>query len=145
MKRQSKGSSGKQRQSHLSSADLKALRAALEAKRAEVQRVVKENISEGTHSEEGFLDPRDAMDAAERTEEEEELLGVAGQEGSLLSEIDRALAKIDQGTYGVSEQSGRPIPLERLRAEPTARFTAEEEAEIEERRREDRKRTRAPS
>ena len=107
-----------------------------------MQRVVKENVSEGTHSEEGFPDPRDSADVAERTEEEEELLGVAGQEGTLLSEIDRALAKMDQGTYGVSELSGRPIPLERLRVEPFARFTAEEEAEIEERRREERKRTR---
>ena len=135
----------KQRHSHLSSADLESLRATLEAKRAELQRVVQTNVVEGTHSEEAFPDPKDSGDAAERTEEEEELLGVAGQEGMLLSEIDRALAKMDKGTYGVSEQSGRPIPLERLRAEPTARFTAEEEAEIEERRREDRKRTRAPS
>jgi DnaK suppressor protein len=145
MKPQSKGSSGKQRHSHLSSADLKALRAALEAKHTEVQRVVEKNVSEGTHSEEVFSDPKDSGDSAERTEEEEELLSVAGQEGTLLSEIDRALAKMDQGTYGVSELSGRRIPLERLRAQPTARFTAEEEAEIEERRQEDRKRTRAPS
>ena len=48
-----------------------------------------------------------------RTEEEEELLGVAGQEDTLLSEIDRALGKMDKGAYGVSEASGRPIPLER--------------------------------
>jgi DnaK suppressor protein len=142
MKRESKSSSGKQRRSHLSSADLEALRAALEAKRAEVQRVVEKNISEGTHSEESSPDARDSGDVAERTEEEEELLGVAGQEGTLLSEIDRALAKMDKGTYGVSELSGRPIPVERLRALPSARFTAEEEAEIEQRRREDRQRTR---
>jgi RNA polymerase-binding transcription factor len=145
MKRQSKGSSGKQRHSHLSSADLKALRAALEAKRAELQRVVEKEVTEGTHSEEVFSDPKDSGDAAERTEEEEELLSLAGQEGTLLSEIDRTLAKMDKGTYGVSELSGRPIPLERLRAEPWARFTAEEEAEIEERRREDLKRTRPRS
>jgi len=132
----------RKRHSHLSTKDLEVLRAALETKRDEVQRVVRENVSEGTHSEEGFPDPRDSADVAERTEEEEELLGVAGQEGTLLSEIDRALAKMDQGTYGVSELSGRPIPLERLRVEPFARFTAEEETEIEERRREERKRTR---
>lgn len=141
MKRQVKSSSRRQRQSHLSSADLKELRAALEAKRAELQRVVEKEVSEGTHSEEEFSDPRDSGDEAERTEEEEELLGVAGQEGTLLSEIDRALAKMDNGTYGVSERSGRPIPLERLRAVPSARFTAEEEAEIEQRRRDNRART----
>jgi len=128
----------KQRHSHLSSADLESLRATLEAKRAELQRVVQTNVVEGTHSEEGFPDPRDSGDVAERTEEEEELLGVAGQEDTLLSEIDRALAKMDKGTYGVSELSGSPIALGRLRAQPSARFTAEEEAEIEQRRRQDR-------
>ena len=114
----------KQRHSHLSSADLESLRATLEAKRAELQRVVQTNVVEGTHSEEGFPDPRDSGDVAERTEEEEELLGVAGQEDTLLSEIDRALAKMDKGTYGVSELSGHPIPLERLRAEPSGMGSA---------------------
>jgi DnaK suppressor protein len=112
----------------LSRADLKALRAALEAKRAELLREHEENLSAGTHSEESFADP---MDAAERTEEEAELLGLASQERALLSEIDHALAKIAKGTYGVSELSGSPIPLERLRALPWARFTADEEEEEE--------------
>jgi DnaK suppressor protein len=144
MKAQSKGSSGKQRHSHLSSADLKALRAALEAKRAELQREVSTDISEGTHSEE-FAEVRDAAERAERTEEEEELLDLADQESALLSQINRALGKMDKGTYGLSEESGLPIPLERLRAVPWARFIAEEEAEIEQRRREKRQRTRAQS
>jgi DnaK suppressor protein len=144
MKAQSKGSSGKQRHSHLSSADLKALRAALEAKRAELQRDVSTDISEGTHSEE-FAEVRDAAERAERTEEEEELLDLADQESTLLSQINRALGKMDKGTYGLSEESGLPIPLERLRAVPWARFIAEEEAEIERRRREKRQRTRAQS
>jgi DnaK suppressor protein len=34
--------------------------------------------------------------------------------------IDRALAKIDEGTYGFSDVSGDPIPLERLQALPEA-------------------------
>jgi DnaK suppressor protein len=144
MKAQSKGSSGKQRQSHLSSADLKALRAALEAKRAELQREVSTDISEGTHSEQ-FAEVRDSAERAERTEEEEELLDLADQESTLLSEINRALGKMDKGTYGLSDESGLPIPLERLRAVPWARFIAEEEAEIEQRRREKRQRTRAQS
>ncbi len=145
MKAQSKGSSGKQRHSHLSSADLKALRAALEAKRAELQREVSTDISEGTHSEQ-FAEVRDSAERAERTEEEEEeLLDLADQESTLLSQINRALGKMDKGIYGLSEESGLPIPLERLRALPWARFTAEEEAEIEQGRREKRQRTRAQS
>ncbi|GGB36833.1 hypothetical protein GCM10011409_12860 [Lentibacillus populi] len=44
-----------------------------------------------------------------------------------LREIDDALARIENGTYGVSEKSGKPIPEERLEAEPTARYLVEEE------------------
>lgn len=142
MKRQSKGSSRKVPHSHLSSADLKALRAALEAKRAELQREVEQNVSEGTHSEELFSDPKDSADAAERTEEEEELLSLAGQESALLTDVERALGKMDRGSYGVSELSGVPISLERLRAVPWARYTADEEEEVEQRRGENRQRTR---
>jgi len=42
--------------------------------------------------------------------------------------IGRALAKIDEGTYGFSDVSGAPIPLERLQAIPEAIRTTAEEA-----------------
>jgi DnaK suppressor protein len=109
----------------LGSHDLESLRRALESKRAELTRAHDENLAAGTHAEEGnYPDP---MDAATRAEEEAERLGLAHQELSLLTEVDRALAKIEAGTYGVSELSGRPIPIERLRAVPWARLTADEE------------------
>ncbi|MFZ0491714.1 MAG: TraR/DksA C4-type zinc finger protein [Acidimicrobiia bacterium] len=39
-----------------------------------------------------------------------------------LAQIDRALAKIDEGTYGICDDCGKPIPEERLNARPaTAR------------------------
>ncbi|MET3683624.1 RNA polymerase-binding protein DksA [Alkalibacillus flavidus] len=47
-----------------------------------------------------------------------------------LEEIDHALAKMDNGTYGICERTGEPIPLERLQAMPTARFTIENENEL---------------
>lgn len=37
-----------------------------------------------------------------------------------LAQIDRALAKIDDGTYGICERCGKPISEERLRARPWA-------------------------
>jgi RNA polymerase-binding transcription factor DksA len=37
-----------------------------------------------------------------------------------LAQIDRALGRIENGTYGVSEVSGKPIPKERLDAVPYA-------------------------
>jgi DnaK suppressor protein len=45
-----------------------------------------------------------------------------------LEAIDRAEARLDAGTYGISVESGKPIPDERLEAVPTAERTAEEEA-----------------
>lgn len=106
-------------------AELESLRKVLTAKRARLLGMVERNVAEGTHSEEATFP--DAMDAATRTEEENELLGLADHERRLLSEIDHALAKFDSGTYGLSELSQRPIPIERLRAVPWARLTAEEE------------------
>jgi len=38
-----------------------------------------------------------------------------------LAEVDAALARVDDGTYGVCERCGRPIPGGRLEARPTAR------------------------
>jgi DnaK suppressor protein len=111
--------------------DLATLRKALESRRAELTRAHGENLALGTRSEqEQFPDP---MDAATRAEEEAERLGLAEKERALLNEIDRALAKIQQGTYGVSELSGRPIPIERLQAVPWARLTADEEEQRERR------------
>jgi DnaK suppressor protein len=46
-------------------------------------------------------------------------------------EIERALAKIDEGTYGLSDVSGGPIPRERLQAKPEAIRTVEEEEAAE--------------
>jgi RNA polymerase-binding transcription factor DksA len=40
--------------------------------------------------------------------------------------VDRALARIAAGTYGVSEVSGKPIPRERLEALPTATTLVDE-------------------
>ena len=43
------------------------------------------------------------------------------------SAMDRALAKLDEGTYGFSDVSGAPIPIARLQAFPQARRTISEE------------------
>jgi DnaK suppressor protein len=43
-----------------------------------------------------------------------------------LAAIDRALERLDAGTYGLSVLSGQPIPDARLEADPAAEFTVEE-------------------
>ena len=44
-----------------------------------------------------------------------------------LSNIERALQKIDDGTYGLSDASGAPISMERLEAVPEALYTLDEQ------------------
>ena len=43
----------------------------------------------------------------------------------LLEKVERALKRMDEGTYGVCEISGKPIPLARLEALPYASTTVE--------------------
>ena len=49
----------------------------------------------------------------------------------VLFEIEEALKRIGNGTYGVCEATGEPIDPERLRAIPWARYTTEAEARLE--------------
>jgi RNA polymerase-binding transcription factor DksA len=60
--------------------------------------------------------------------ERERDLVLSAQALQLIAEIDHALAKLAEGTYGVCEVSGLPIPKERLRAIPWARERVEYKA-----------------
>src|ERR671917_975067 len=52
-----------------------------------------------------------------------------------LGEVDRALEKIAEGTYGLSDESGESIPRGRLEAVPEAARTVEEQQRFEQERR----------
>jgi DnaK suppressor protein len=54
------------------------------------------------------------------TVERERDLALSAQARAAVDEIDRALAKIEAGTYGTCEQCGQPIPKARLKALPYA-------------------------
>jgi len=58
-------------------------------------------------------------------------LSVAGSEQDLIREIDEALERIENNSYGVCEKTGEPIPIDRLKALPHARYTVEAQAELE--------------
>lgn len=58
-------------------------------------------------------------------------LSVLAKEQDALYEIDQALKRIERGTYGICEMSGRRIPQARLEAIPFARLTVECQAEWE--------------
>jgi DnaK suppressor protein len=48
-----------------------------------------------------------------------------------VADIQRALRKIDEGTYGLSDESGQPIPKERLEVMPEAILTVAEQSRRE--------------
>jgi DnaK suppressor protein len=110
--------------SHLSAADLDHLRTALRKKRDELLAAQR-----SSHADQRGIaaDEIEDGDVAERMIEQEAALRIGAFDASLLTEVERALKKIDDGGYGVSEDSGAPIPLERLTAVPWARRTAQEE------------------
>lgn len=64
--------------------------------------------------------------------EQEFALGLMDSERKLLREIDDALQRIEQGTYGICEGTGKPIPKARLEAQPWARYCVEYARMLEE-------------
>ncbi len=58
-------------------------------------------------------------------------LSLLSQEQDALYEIEEALKRIELGTYGVCEISGKQIPTPRLEALPFARYTVECQTEVE--------------
>lgn len=58
-------------------------------------------------------------------------LNLLSQEQDALYEIDQALERIESGTYGVCEMSGKQIPHARLQAIPFARYTVDCQSELE--------------
>ncbi len=57
--------------------------------------------------------------------EQEFALGLMDSERKLLQEIDDALQRIQEGTYGICEGTGKPVSKARLEAKPWARYCVE--------------------
>jgi RNA polymerase-binding transcription factor len=70
----------------------------------------------------------DDADLASNTYQDELNEGLAEDLREQLAAVGRAEARLAAGTYGLSIESGKPIPDERLEILPTAELTAEEEA-----------------
>lgn len=64
-------------------------------------------------------------DAGSDAYEKDFALSLLSQEQDALYEIEEALKRIENGTYGVCEMSAKHIPTERLEAIPFARYTVE--------------------
>ena len=75
---------------------------------------------------------------AAELEEDAQALDALERDGNLvvhdiarLERVDRALEKIKEGTYGLSDKSGEAIARERLEAVPEALYTLSEEQALE--------------
>ena len=103
-------------------------RSLLIAERDEVQRLLKETETVGQDDRvaEVESEAEDNADAALALTEEGEDDAIAESMRDRLDAIERALKRLDDGTYGTSIRSGEPIPDERLEADPAAELTIEE-------------------
>jgi len=101
--------------------DLTQRRADLEARRARIA----DELAELTEPPEAGINVSFGKRVGDGTTEAVERISSTATARSLsttFAQIDRALAKIDDGTYGVCDDCGRPIAEERLDARPaTAR------------------------
>lgn len=75
-------------------------------------------------------DTGDIADPAQPLTDEQGADAIAAGLRDRLAAIERAEARLEAGTYGLSTKSGEPIPDERLEADPAAEFTVAEEAAV---------------
>lgn len=97
----------------------------LTAERARIERLLRRL----THRDTGEpADDEDPGNLASELYQDELDQGLANDLREELAAVERAEARLAAGTYGLSIESGKPIPDERLEVVPTAERTAEEEA-----------------
>jgi DnaK suppressor protein len=103
-------------------------RTLLRAERDEVQGLLKDAEAAGQENRESVLDSEagDISDSAQPLTAQGMDDAIAESLRTRLDVIDRALHRLDHGTYGRSTLSGEPIPDERLEADPAAELTIEE-------------------
>ena len=88
-----------------------------------------EQLAQAAERLEGYS--MDMADSATDEFDHDLALGKLSAEQDALYEVEEALKRIRNGTYGICEESGKPIPVARLKAIPWARFTIEVEARLE--------------
>ncbi len=107
----------------------------IESERARIEALVREREAEATTSEtegEQFSElaahDQHQADLGTETFEREKDFSLLEQLAAELDELDRALRKLDDGTYGICEACGEEIPPERLEALPGAPFCVKDQA-----------------
>ena len=118
---------------HLTTADIEHFRQILLRKRQEIVGNVSEIEEETLKKTDGDLSnmPIHLADMGTDSYEQEFALGLMDSERKLLREIDDALYRIEQKTYGTCEATGVPIAKARLEAKPWAKYCVEYARKLE--------------
>ena len=104
--------------------DADRARELLAAERRRIEDALKGRRREDDGEPNDYLDSANLASDLYQDELEE---GVADDLRASLAAVERAEKRLADGTYGLSVESGEPIPDERLEALPTAERTVEEE------------------
>jgi DnaK suppressor protein len=95
--------------------DLAAFRKLLHERRDELVQEASRTVDGMGETREQFPDP---TDRASLEGNRNLLLRIRDRERKLISKIDEALGRIDDGSYGKCEECGQEIGIERLKARP---------------------------
>jgi DnaK suppressor protein len=106
--------------------DYDEARARLHAERAEVEDLLRDTEAAGQQDRAAEDETGDIADPAQALTAQATDDSIAESLRDRLAALDRALRRLDDGTYGRSVRSGLPIPDERLDADPAAELTVEE-------------------
>jgi len=93
--------------------------------------VAKDNLRSRAEGSEASAFGMHQADAGSDAYDRDFALSLLSQEQDALYEIDEALKRIEAGTYGICEMSGKAIPHARLEAIPFARCTVECQSQLE--------------
>ncbi len=111
--------------------DLERARSLLTAERGHVKQQLGDVGSAQAGDHEAAAETGDIADPAQSLTAQGVDDAVAVALRDRLAATDRALQRVDEGTYGRSIRSGVPIPDERLEADPAAELTVHEAADDE--------------
>lgn len=103
-------------------AELKDIRAKLVAELNEMQAAYDLSVAQLDELQQGGNDGAgdDAADAGSKTFEREQEQSITSNRLDLITQIQRAIERVDHGTYGFCESCGNPIPKARLQYQPAA-------------------------
>lgn len=105
-------------------------KARIEAERADSVIEMRGDGEEEGPTELADYDPNDPADEASNLFDRERSMAAEDNFSRILTKIERALQKMDEGTYGLSDVDGAPIPVERLEALPYALTTVGQEDRV---------------